>query len=74
MNTVHLHRGSNRRFIAQSRQHGCRKWQTVLDSSSYRAALQAAARAIEQGAKRSRVLFESDYYDPHILTEMRRVG
>lgn len=71
-NRVHICRASGQRFIAQSRQAGFRKWNTIKKTRSYKAALQAAARGIEQGAKRAQVWVEGDYYEPVCLVEMRR--
>jgi hypothetical protein len=69
---IHINRGTNRTYIAQSRPYGFRKWRTLKESKSSRVAARTAALAVNAGAKRGRVLFCSDYYDPVVLIEMVR--
>lgn len=73
MTAIHINRGTNRRFIAQVRPGGMHRWSTVYETRSYILAVKKMAeRFAQHDYKRGRVLFESDYYDPIVVTEMSR--
>jgi hypothetical protein len=70
---IHVCRGVNRHYIAQTRQAGYRRWSTVVQSEDYQGAVMAMAQAFcSRNAKRGRVLMTADYYDPIVVAEMHR--
>jgi hypothetical protein len=71
--SVHICRGVNRRFYAQVRLLGYRKWTTKLESEDYRMAVIAMATAFCDGNyRRGRVIMTADYYDPIVVAEMQK--
>ena len=72
--TLHIYRGTNRRFHVLVRGPGCRKYQSVgRPTPSHDAAVRRLARAMTDSRwKRGVVTFISDYYDPTPIFWMHR--
>ena len=67
---IHVCRGTRRRYVAQVRQMGCRRWHTVGEYRSRSEAFVVAAEKLNStGWKRGRVLLTADYYDPVVVME-----
>jgi hypothetical protein len=70
---VHICRGVNRRFYAQVRMAGARRWQTVGKHLLAEPAIMRMAKSFAAGSyKRGRVIMTADYYEPVEIAEMRR--
>lgn len=71
--TIYISRGVNRRYIAQVRSSGMRRWSTVYETRSFKLAVNKMAdKFARHGYKHGRVLMTADYYDPLVVTEMSR--
>jgi hypothetical protein len=58
-------------YLAQIKGYGCRNWETLGKPlhSKAQAATRAVGEMIRQEAKRARVLFCADWYDPIVVVE-----
>ena len=71
MTAVHICRGVNRRYVAQIRPTGCRRWITIGEHKNKPRAIRRMAHSFAEGNyKRGRVLLTADYCEPEILVEM----
>lgn len=73
MSEIPVFRGVNRRFFAQVRWAGARRWRTVGKHATSGAAILRMAKHFVAGSyKHGRVIMTADYYEPVEIAEMRR--
>ena len=69
MTYVHIYAPPGR-YVGQIRRYGHRRWEHIINSKTAKAAMVAAVRSMGDDHKRARVLFCTDWHEPHIVMEL----